>query len=300
MIGEGARKRRRAGEEPGMTPLDTQRNYRLPGPTPAVAPGERSNRPAKVAPMKIGCSSESFARSIDSDDLTQLEWLDLCANELEVDGVVFAAAHFPRTDNEYLAQLKKVCADLGLCIAAISASDAFWNGGEHLLDLAVTLGAPLAIAPAAPAGTGPDAWGTFAAAVKGCTRLAKERNVTLAVRNLPGTLCANGSDLRRLAKDVDSAWLRFALDPAPLETDDAHALLPKSAIAVHAIPDLAGFATTEDGDAPSLITRLARFRGFVILDAPPPAAGQTASHPYHDALERFTKLRAETLTAPPV
>ncbi len=55
--------------------------------------------------MKIACSSGAFAGPLAAGSLSQLEWLDACANELEVDGVVFAADHFPRTDAEYLAQL---------------------------------------------------------------------------------------------------------------------------------------------------------------------------------------------------
>ncbi|MBD5634860.1 MAG: hypothetical protein IAI49_10310, partial [Candidatus Eremiobacteraeota bacterium] len=74
--------------------------------------------------MKIACSSASFAQEIRRGDLTQLDWLDLCANELELDGVVFDADHFPRTDADYLAQMKKAAADLGLTVAALAAGDA--------------------------------------------------------------------------------------------------------------------------------------------------------------------------------
>jgi hypothetical protein len=246
--------------------------------------------------MKIGCSSESFARSIESGELTQLEWLDVCANELEVDGVVFTLAHFPRTDAEYLAQLKKLCADLGLTIAGVAAPAGLWNDGATALDLAFALGAPLVIGTATPSRDDPDAWGTFTEAVKRCARLAKERNVTLAIRNAAGTLCANGADLRRLAKDVDSAWLRFAPALAALDDEDAHTLLPKSAIAIHEIADLETFAAGPTGEASMLIARLARFRAFAILDAARARAEPPSQdHPYHAALERFANLRTQTL-----
>jgi hypothetical protein len=39
--------------------------------------------------MKIACSSASFAHEIRRGELTLLEWLDIVANELELDGVVF-------------------------------------------------------------------------------------------------------------------------------------------------------------------------------------------------------------------
>jgi hypothetical protein len=245
--------------------------------------------------MNIGCSSESFARSIESGDLTQLEWLDVCANELEVDGVAFAARHFPRIDPEYLAQLKKACTDLGLTIAAVTASDTLWSAASGPLDLAATLGAPVAIAPAPPADDDAGAWGTFAENVKRATRLAKERNVTLAVRNAVGTHCASAADLRRLAKDADSAWLRFAPSLAELDDADARALLPKAVIAVHAIAGLEGFAGPEDPEAAALIARLARFRAFTLVDAPAGTVSNAATHPYHDALARFAALRARAL-----
>ena len=73
--------------------------------------------------MKIAVSSAAFAAAFTAGTTTQLEWLDACANELEVDGVVFALADFPRTDAEYLAQLKKSATDLGLTVAGRRALD---------------------------------------------------------------------------------------------------------------------------------------------------------------------------------
>lgn len=243
--------------------------------------------------MKVACSSATFAGPIANGELTQLEWLDLCANELEVDGVVFDLAHFPRTDAEYLAQLKKLAADLGLTVAALAAADAFGRAGEGGLEIAVALGAPLLMGTAPPAGPDPEAWGTFADAVKERSRAAKRANVTLAARNVPGTLCADSSDLKRLAKDVDSAWLRFAFDGAAFgATDAAAGVLAKSVIAAHAIGDVTTFATNLDAEAASVVGSLARFRGFVVLEthsAPEPREA------YHHALRRFASLRANAL-----
>ncbi|MGH8163526.1 MAG: hypothetical protein ACREP1_04245, partial [Rhodanobacteraceae bacterium] len=69
--------------------------------------------------MKLACSSTAFDRELRDGDLTQLEWIDRCARELAADGLVFDVAHFPRTDADYLAQVKKMCADLGLTVAAV-------------------------------------------------------------------------------------------------------------------------------------------------------------------------------------
>jgi sugar phosphate isomerase/epimerase len=243
--------------------------------------------------MKVAVSSATFARTIAAGELTQLEWLDACANELEVDGVVFDLAQFPRTDGEYLAQLKKQASDLGLTVAALAADDAFGPAGDALIGAAIALGAPLVIGRAPAGGDDPAAWGAFADAVKERSRAAKAANVTVAVRNAPGTLCATPGDLKRLAKDVDSAWLRFAFDAAAFgPADPASTILAKSVIAVHAIAGLTRFAEPGDDEAAALIGALARFRGFLVLetrDAPEPRDA------FHRAAERFATARANAL-----
>ena len=108
--------------------------------------------------MKIACSSASFANDLRGGRLTQLEWLDVCANELEVDGVVFVAAHFPRWDGEYLAQLRKLCVDLGLTVAGLEAEALDTAEIAARLDAANALGAPLLLVRAPGASADPEAW----------------------------------------------------------------------------------------------------------------------------------------------
>jgi hypothetical protein len=241
--------------------------------------------------MKIACSSATFSRQIQSGALTQLDWLDLCANELEVDGVVFDAAHFPRRDAEYLAQLKKVATDLGLTVAAFASHDAFGADGGTDLDTALALGAPLAIVRAPAESDDPEAWGAFTDALKGRAGDGKRLGVTLALRNAPGTLCPAPADLRRAAKDVDSAWLRFAFDVGAASDDEAR-VLTKSVIAVQSVGDARSFATSGDRIATLAIERLRRFRGFVVLEGSADAAEPAA---YHDAVARFAALRSRAL-----
>ncbi len=244
--------------------------------------------------MKIASTSASFARPIAAGELTQLEWLDLCANELEVDGVVFDAAEFPRFDADYVAQLKKSAADLGLTVTALAADDAFAAQGETWLDVAVSLGSPLLVARAPLYGEDMEAWGSFTESVKTRAGQAKRANVTLAIRNAPGTLCASVSDVQRLLKDVDSAWLRCALDPSALASSDlAEPLLGKAVIALQAIEDLERFAAPDDPSASALIERLERFRAFVVLERSDERAPRDA---FHAALERFAALRCAALT----
>jgi sugar phosphate isomerase/epimerase len=242
--------------------------------------------------MKIAVSSAAFAAAFTAGTTTQLEWLDACANELEVDGVIFHLADFPRTDSDYLAQLKKSATDLGLTVAAI-ASDALPDA--NAFGIAAALGAPLAIARAPVASDDATAWSAFVESAKTCARAAKAAGVVAALANVPGTLCATTSDLKRISYDVDGSWLRYALDPlAATDGDDLAALLAKTVIVASEIGELTTFATSDDARAQRLVYDLARFRGFVVLNAP---ANGTNAGAYHDAIARFTALRATALYA---
>jgi hypothetical protein len=245
--------------------------------------------------MKIATSTASFERALAEGSLTQLEWLDLCANELELEGVVFDARHFPRSDGEYLAQLKKLAADLGLTVAALAADDVLTGRAVERIALAVALGAPLVSARAAAASEDPAAWGTFVEGARAAASEGKRQNVTVALLNAPGTLCADAADLKRVAKDVDSAWLRFAPDLAALGALDALlGIVVKSVLAVHTIAGIEEFARESDPAARALARELRRFRGFVLLERGSDEAPRDA---YHRALERFRAVRAAALEA---
>jgi hypothetical protein len=244
--------------------------------------------------MKVACSSASFDAALSGGRLTQLEWLDLCANELEVDGVVFDDRHFPRWDEEYLAQLRKACVDLGLTVAGFGAEAFAEANASEGLERARALGAPLVTLRAPAASADPDAWGRFVESAKTASRLAKDLNVTFALRNAAGTLCEDGASLKRLAKDVDSAWLRYGPDFASPPLDDAASLLSKSVIATYSIANLTTFACEGDPDATRLVAALQRFRGFVVLERAGLGGDRAA---YHSALARFATLRARSLAA---
>ncbi len=243
--------------------------------------------------MKLAVSSASFSAAFTAGALTQLEWLDICANELEVDGVVFDTHDLPRRDGEYLAQLKKSAADLGLSVAALEAQGLSKEQVAAAIDDALALGAPLVVLRADERSDDPQAWGALAQAMKSASSAAKLGNVTLALRPSADTLCASVADCKQLAKDVDSAWLRFTLAPAALATPlDAPALLTKAVMAVHAIGNVDAFARAGDAEAHALLRALARFRGFIVLEhrLTLPLDGS-----YHAALERFATLRATAL-----
>jgi hypothetical protein len=172
--------------------------------------------------MKVAISSASFARALAAGDLTQLEWLESCASRLGADGIVFERSHFPRTDRDYLAQLRKVAIDLGLVPVAVAddgllepaQTDAERSAG---IELAAGIGALFVLTRLPPPGDVPPA--AFVAAVgaaKVAARAAKAANITLLVAAVPGTLGGDAVALRHFLKDVDSAWLRYAV-PAGLD-----------------------------------------------------------------------------------
>ena len=176
--------------------------------------------------MQLCCSTSSYRRAITSGELTQLEWVDLCAHALRVDGVEFDARFFPRTDDDYLAQLKKLCADRCLTIASVTAVASL--GGDDVerslesfvpwIDRALALGAPVLRFECGPA-SGPSgiAWRELVRALKVVCAEAKRRNITLALQAGDGrSLVATPPDVRRALKECDSAWLRLAMRAADL------------------------------------------------------------------------------------
>jgi len=219
--------------------------------------------------MKIAWASSAFAAAFVSGDCTQLEWLDACARSALCDGVAFDRAHFPRTDADYLAQIKKAAVDL--CVTPVATlDDGFFLASrgekEESLRIALVVGAPLLIARAPELGT--CSYPELAAVLGEATGLAKAANVTIALRNAPDTHASSDADCKRLAKEADSAWLRFAPEPLRLDAGSSLGnLAGKSVVLLHDI--------AEDAEkARSLIEREAPgYHGFVILDAQSGACG---------------------------
>ncbi len=210
--------------------------------------------------MKVAISSFSFAPALAAGDLTQLEWLESCAGALGADGVVFARAHFPRVDSEYLAQLKKMAVDLGLVPLAIDEPQLF--GAETspeqqraVIELAAATGALFVLTDLPAPGDVPPA--TFVATVgaaKAAVRAAKVRNITLLARAAAATLAPDVTELRHFLKDVDSAWLRYALDAGA----ERGVLGPRDRtllVSVDPAADLAELREIEDAARPWLLLR---------------------------------------------
>ncbi|MGH7714779.1 MAG: sugar phosphate isomerase/epimerase family protein, partial [Vulcanimicrobiaceae bacterium] len=168
--------------------------------------------------MRLALSTTAFDRALSGGELTQLELLDMCAGELRVDGVVLDVTHFPRRDLDYLAQVKKFCADLALSIVAVR-DDAMTVQPSDALILASHLGAPYVLTRMPQAGNDPvTRWNEAMGFVAHLVPEAKRLNVTLAVRNAAGSLVSDTFELGRLRKEADTAWLCFAVDPRALRS----------------------------------------------------------------------------------
>ena len=177
--------------------------------------------------MKVAISSSSFATALRRGELTHLEWLAECASQLGIDGVVFAAADFPRLDSEYVAQVRKVAVDLSLVPVALDLPglldpDRPVTDGPEALVLASALGAGLLRVTAGPPGDlPPETFSRTVATGKALAKLAKTANVTLTVSPAAGTLFTTVADVQNFCKYVDSAWLRYDL---PANSPDRAAL----------------------------------------------------------------------------
>ena len=233
--------------------------------------------------MKLACTSGTCSQVFDSGELTQLEFLDFCASAFACDSVVLDVRHFPRTDADYLAQIKKMAVDRGVTIAAL-ADDAFLSSDDAAMRTrmaqAAALGAPLVISKAAAETA--MSWTAQLERLNDATGIAKAANVTIALRNAAGTFAGSVLECKRVSKEADSAWLRYALDPPAL--DEAPDALEKLAVALFAPLD------ASDADIASFAARYGAFRGPLVLDgngATGVAEMQNASRRWRLALARF-------------
>lgn len=245
--------------------------------------------------MKLCCSSHSYARVLQTGALTQLEWIDRCA-EIGVDGVDFGASHFPRTDSDYLAQLKKLCVDRGLTTAAVTLDMPF--GGkdidreasslEEWIERALSLGAPvLRFACAIPSGSPGVAWRELIRGLKRASIVAKDRNVTLAIQARDATLVGTPAEVKRALKECDSAWLRAAptLTQVGSPDDEWIGLVDEAVIVL---------GRGEQGELAALAQLSSRrYIGFVSVES----SGQDDDAAFTAALARFSPAVGRFATA---
>jgi sugar phosphate isomerase/epimerase len=230
--------------------------------------------------MKVCCSSHSYSRMLAAGDLTQLEWVDLCANELGLDGVEFVRSHFPRADTDHVAQLKKLCADRCLTVAALHHDTPFdpSDVDQHVakiansLEVAAGLGAPLVrLGVVAGGAAAAVAWRELVRGLKMACAQAKQYNITFALEPGADSLIAVPADAKRVIKECDSAWLRLAPTAQALgapSRDEWIEALESAVIVVAPMSHLDTFGADERVDYLSALSALwqARYRGFLSLE----------------------------------
>jgi hypothetical protein len=236
--------------------------------------------------MRIAVSSSTFRRPLEAGELTQLEWVERCASELGADGVVTALSDFPRFDDEYVAQLRKVAIDLGIVPFGIDAPGLLDPAGDPAsIDRAVSVAqgfgaAVIRTAPPAPGEVPPATFAATVRAAKVLSRAAKAANVTVVVTTAPGTIAEDLGALRHLLKDADSAWLRACptatLEPGQIGSKDR----------------FPAFVATPADDTATVAERASN--AWVILDAP---AGATPWDLAGDAIAALRRAAAHVLHA---
>lgn len=238
--------------------------------------------------MKTSCSSWSYHRTIESGALSQLAWVKECA-ELELDGVELLCGHFPKTDRDYLIELKKTCADNYLTIAMVSAeghltvTDDAQREKEiedigKWAEIAEFMGAPclrfFCGSGAELSAGGRELYDKVRNAIQTIARLGSERGIIMAMENHGGT---TANQLLALLKDVNSPWLKLTLDTGnfpptsqvgPDTYKDIKKCAPQAAIVHAKFFNVEPDGRDRDFDWPKIhrILKRARFRGFLSVE----------------------------------
>jgi sugar phosphate isomerase/epimerase len=252
--------------------------------------------------MKLGCSSSSYRTAFLRGEMDQQEWLRLCGDDLEMDGVELVDEHFPTTDAAYLREVKRLCAAQHLVISGVAVTSDFGPGEQRpremervrqWVDVAAYLGAPVLRLGAGRTPLPRDwrqagrvagllkrvfgdsrpntrrLWSDVTWALSECARYAGERGVVLALRNDPEGLVAGPMQLDRALMDVGSPWLRACVDPASMpDTAGLDFVIPRAVQAHARLRDVREDGSDGGAHWPELLRllRLARYRGFVHVD----------------------------------
>jgi sugar phosphate isomerase/epimerase len=253
--------------------------------------------------VKLGCSSWSYHAAFRAGRIDLREWIRICAEELELDGVELVDLHFPTTDPVYLRDIKKLCTDLQLTISGIAVSNDFGPDDrrarettkvQQWCDIAAYMGAPVVRVFAGwlpPMRVEPEPgvivgmlrkvfgqrqpnqrriWSDVTWALRQSADYAAERGVVLALQNnRTDGVVGTPSQIAQCVHDVGSPWLRICLDPGDLlDRAGIDASLPR-VVQVHArMRDVADDGSDTQIHWPELlrVLRLAHYRGFVHLD----------------------------------
>jgi sugar phosphate isomerase/epimerase len=252
--------------------------------------------------MKLGCSSWSYHAAFRAGRLELLDFVRLCGDDLELDGVELVDLHFPSTEPGYLREIKKACVDSHLTVAGLAVSNDFGSRArdterqkvQQWCDVAAYIGAPIVrvfagwlpsaepprdegriigfirriVGPAKPDPR--RTWSDVAETLRLCADYAGERGVTLALQNSRSDgIVGSPWQLAQLVRDVGSPWLRVCLDPADLaDRTGIDQALPETVQAHARMRDVAPDGADARIAWPLLLQTLGlgRYRGFLLLD----------------------------------
>ncbi|MBI2842427.1 MAG: sugar phosphate isomerase/epimerase [Armatimonadetes bacterium] len=176
--------------------------------------------------MRLACNSYSFHKMFYREDINHFEWLELCAKQLEVDGVELVFDLLPSTEKAFLDETAKAAKDLGLEICCVSPGSNFGYRSQYELeadirsirrwiDIACYLEAPMVrIYAGAPYnGDKEGLWPQMIACLKEVTRHAGAQGRLLVLENSgKTTFAADSTDVKRIMRDVGSKALAPLLD----------------------------------------------------------------------------------------
>ena len=175
--------------------------------------------------MKLGCSSWTYNRVFLAGELTLDRWLEICADELKLDGVEICWCHFPDTGLKALRQVKQKVHSLGLELAAVDVDNTFnvtsanemttqVERTKHWIDITAFLGAPVLRVFYAGWGDLEQAKSVEADMMEATRKIAayaEEKGVILACED-HGPLTRSSDEMKRILDGVGSEWYRVCLD----------------------------------------------------------------------------------------
>jgi len=202
--------------------------------------------------MKIACSSWSFHRSFEEGRIDQKNWIEKCADELELDGVELLDIHFPSTADAYIKEIKKFIIDRGLTISCVSVSNNFGEPRERgrrrevekvkkWTEIAYKFGSPvLRVFAGWPGLTRRNEnrqrrvdkeklWPKMIECMKESVKYAEDVGVVLGVENHNEKgFVATTDEIFRIKKEVDSDWLMLVLDTGGNVPQPDYAMIEKT------------------------------------------------------------------------
>jgi sugar phosphate isomerase/epimerase len=237
--------------------------------------------------VKLGCSSWSYHAAIRAGRLDQLEWLRLCAEELELDGVELLDLHFPSLDRDYLRDVKRRCAELQLTVSCASVSNDFGLADAEArakqvervnqwVDVAAFLGAPVLrvfsgwLPRDAALESKERCWPPMIDGLRRCADYAAQQGVMLGLENHNGRgLTGTADEVERCLREVASPWLRLNLDTGDYgDLEPIRRTLPH-AVHIHAkLYELDGAGADRREDWPAILRILSGggYRGFLSIE----------------------------------